>query len=84
MLSLDLFGAPTARCGDGVVTLDFDADAYSCHYYPVEHGWEAGAEPLLPIWREPEVSDDRRAPHAFSCAHGALLSPHSFASRSGP
>ena len=59
MLSLDLFGAPTARCGDGVVTLDFDADAYSCHYYPVEHGWEAGAEPLLPIWREPEVSDDR-------------------------
>lgn len=59
MLSLDLFGAPTARCGDGVVTLDFEADAYSCHYDPVDHGWAVGAEPLLPIWREPEAPDDR-------------------------
>lgn len=59
MLSHNLFGAPTVRCGDGVVTLDFEADAYSCRYDPVDRDPDASAEPLMPSWRDAPEADDR-------------------------
>ena len=52
MLSLDLFDAPAVRCGDGVVTLDFETDAYSCRYDPVDHERSVDAGPLMPSWRD--------------------------------
>lgn len=59
MVPLALFGASSVRCGDGVVTLDFDTDTYSCRYDPVDHEDAAAGEPLTPSWRDAADAKDR-------------------------
>lgn len=59
MHSLDLTEAPSVRCGDGIVALDFATDRYSCRYDPIEHEMLAEAEPLAPAWRDATGASDR-------------------------
>lgn len=59
MYSPSLTETPSVRCGDGIVTLDFATDSYSCRYDPIDHDIMAKAEPLAPIWRDAIGASDR-------------------------
>lgn len=59
MQGLDLTETPSVRCGDGIVTLDFATDSYSCRYDPIDHDIMGQAEPLAPVWRDAIGASDR-------------------------
>lgn len=42
----------SVRCGDGLVILDFDADAYFCHYDAAEREAPSPSPPAEPIWHD--------------------------------
>lgn len=59
MISLDLVGTSSTRCGDGVVSLDFETDSYSCRYDPGDGDALHTDRPLMPPWRNPADTQER-------------------------
>lgn len=58
-MSIDLSIAPQVRCGDGVVTLDFERDDYSCQFAPIEGTPQAFDDARQPLWQDADRLDVR-------------------------